>query len=227
MRALPFLAAALVGAGLCGNAHADYFSHYDFTLSTGKQVTNMFLLERAPDGEHRDIWSFNGDGAGTTHIDIYFPSTQPIAQSLFIGEVQGLASDVENPDQKHIVLLMADDAAGLANHIAWGTLFRNTNEDELLRHLEDATSGDDNVVDDGIIHLEDFAFGDAVTGILDNLAQPHSAWFNMGGTFSAMTFSDGEIVGSGSAYMTTVPEPPSFLLFGVGVVGFMVRRRRK
>ncbi len=221
MRAFPII----FGALLCATAHADYYSHYNVTLNLGKQVTRLFLLESAPDGEHRDIYSFNADGSGSTQMDVYFPSSQPIAQSLFIGLTQGLPSD-DNPEQKHIVLFMADDAANLANHIAWGTLFRNTEEDQLIQHLEDATSGDDTITDDGIIHLEDFAFGDAKTGILDNLAQPHSAWFNMGGSFSAMTFSDGQVVGSGSSSLSSVPEPSSFLLFGAGFVGLLIRRRK-
>ncbi len=219
------LASTLATGALCVGANAAYFSHYDVTTNIGQPVKDLFLLETDGGTGLREIWAFNADGLATTHMDVFFPSDAPIASSLFIGITENLATD-PLPGEKHIVLFMDDEAAQLSNHIAWTTLFRHTDEDTLIQNLLDATtSADPDTVDNGIINLNAFALGDATTGILDIAAKSHTAWFNMGSPFKAVAFSDGQVIGQGTSYQTTTPEPCSLVLLSVGALGLLRRRR--
>jgi hypothetical protein len=215
--------AALLAAGALANA--GYYPTYSFNLPDQVSVTSIMMWEQYP-GYDAATWAFNaGPGGSNTLVNPFVVNELPI-RSLLIGIAQDLPGDPQG--QKHIVLMMDNHAASLANHIAWGTLFRNTLEDQLIANLELATSGQDwDTVLPGVNAVGDFAFGDAKTGILDNLAQPNSAWFNFGGSFTVMTFSDGEIIGTGESYGTeAVPEPASMAAFGLGLAA-LARRRRK
>ncbi len=205
-------------------ARADYLTSYTVTLDIGQQVTNIMILERSGDG--RSVtWAFSADGDGTTTINNPFPTPEPRDQSLLIGIVQGLETD-ENPLEKHVVLLMDDTAAQLSNHIAWGTLFRNTLEEQLIADIELATSGQDwEIIMPGLEAVDTFGQGDADTGILGPGGVPQSAWFATGGTFSVMTWSDGALIGAGVSESVFVPEPAT--LATLVVLGGLAFRRRR
>jgi hypothetical protein len=124
--------------------------------------------------------------------------------------------------------MMDDTAASLSANIAWGTLFRNTNEDALINDIQQATSGGSwDYITPFLNDVGAFASGDATTGILDNLAQPHSAWFATGGSFTVETWSNGQTIGSGMSTITAVPEPASVGILSLGFGVMLLRRRRR
>jgi hypothetical protein len=222
-----------IGLGICGNAAAEvqYVTSYTATLNTGQPVTNIMLLEEG-EGFGSSAWAFSMDGQGTSTLTNPFPTTNIVQRSLLIGIVADLVTDpaavpsAVGVDQKHIVLFMDDNAAALSNHIAWGTLFRNTLEEQLIADLELATSGQDwPIIQPGLDGVDAFTQGDAKTGILAPGGIPTSAWFATGGTFTVMSWSDGTVVGSGTSQMTQVPEPASLALCLVAAA-FLQRRRR-
>src|SRR5262249_8211365 len=133
---------------------------------------------------------------------------------------------LDPPGQKHIVLLMDSVTAASSEHIAWGTLFLNTDEDQLIAALELATSGlSFEEIGPGLDAIFTFAGGDArnIPGSLG----PVSAWFHMGSSFSVMAFSEGTILGSGESLSTLTPEPgTSVLVFtAIAIAAIAVRRR--
>lgn len=241
-----FLASTLLAAAaLCLHPAARADDPQDIQLSYTVQM-NASLPEIA------DIVTFNnyvnGGGAwwaasvpaDTTSYTITDPflksSANAPTQALMIGLVQDLPGDA--PGQEHIVLMMDSAAAAAANHLAWGTLFRNTLEDQLIADLKLATSGQDwPVIQPGLDGLYAFVNGDAVDGILVPPGQPLSAWFSLGSVapgsttttgFTVMAFSDGQVLGTGTAsVVSTVPEPATwaFMLAGLAACGTLVRRR--
>lgn len=210
-------------------ARAGYFTSYEVTLDAGySDVTNIVLMERDHLGGS-STWAFTafGDPSAprTTVINNPFEGSRPTAESFLIGLTKDLPGDAEG--QEHVVLFMDDTAADLARHIAWGTLFRSTLEQDVIDAIKLGTSGQDfPIVLPGINFLSDFANGDGTTGILNPQGVPRPVWFATGGTFSVMSFSDGLQIGSGISRITPTPEPSSLALAGIGTLGLLARLRR-
>lgn len=229
MKRLSPLIAAVALAVAPGAAHAvavelQYLSSYNVMIDPEwSAVTNIVMFE---DGG--TTWAFEAYPGEVSVLNNPFPKNVPNERSLLIGITQDLPGDAEG--QKHVVLLMDDTAASLAESIAWGTLFPNTLEDSLIAAIELATSGGDwEALQPAFDELSEFVSGDAETGILDGLAQPHSAWFTMGDNFSVLTWSDGTRIGWGTSTLTPVPEPTTsaLLLSGMLALGAVARRRTR
>lgn len=185
------------------SANVQYFTSYRVNLHFGQPVTNIIMLE-VGDGFGGATWAFTASGEGETLLNNPFPSQSPVQSSLLIGLVRDLPNDA--PGQVHVVLLLDPEAAQLANHIAWGTLFRDTREEDLIAAIELATSGQDwPIVLPALEEVSFFANNNATDGILGPGGVPHSAWFSTGGPFAVMAFSDGTIIGDGVSELIEVP----------------------
>jgi hypothetical protein len=134
-------------------------------------------------------------------------------QTFLLGVTSGLPGDA--PGQQHLVVFANNSFAQSAVNIAFGTLFPNTNETTLINDL----TTEENVGD-----IFNFAAGDALTG-------PNgSIFFEPGDNFTAVAFSNGQIIGTGtSSFTTDLPEPASWtlLVIGLGGLGAAMRSRRK
>ena len=235
--AAPLLALAAVLAQ--APAHADQLR--DITLSydirlNGQYpaITSLVFFNSYADGGTAAWWSDTIPAGALQHFvtDPFDDShLVPPVDDLIIGLVQDLPNDA--PGQKHIVMLMDPLAAQLSNHIAWGTLFRHTLEDQLISSLELMTSGQSfEVIQPGIDAMFAFAYGDAATGILGPTGTPRNASFQLGAVqaghittsaFTVMAFSDGQVLGQGVASLdataVAVPEPGVWLLMLAGLTG--------
>jgi len=218
-----FLALAVVASATAG-AQVQYFTNYSVHNDMGGPITNIMMAEEVDNGGSL-TWAFQADGEGDSLLQNPFPGSVPVQRALLIGLVQDLPEDPEG--QKHIVLMMDNNAAALANHIAWGTLFPTTLEDQLIADLELATSGQDwEIIQPGLDAVSNFLGGEA-KNILGPGGSSNSAWFNMGGSFSVMAFSEGQQIGSGQSFVTAVPEPASLGALCIGAAAFLRRRKAK
>ncbi len=218
------LAAVLSAAGIA-SAQTQFFTSYDVNMTKDFAVSNIMMLESFQN-HGAATWAFGVGGIGVTTLNNPFASDEPCQMSLLIGLAHDLPGDAEG--QKHMVIMMDPLAAQLSNHIAWGTLFRNTREEDLIANLELATSGQDwPIIQPGLDGVGAWANGDAQTGILGPGGVVQTAWFSTTGAFTVVAFSDGDIVGDGQGHVTAVPEPASMAVMGVGVLALLRRRNKR
>lgn len=247
MRLRPFLIAAsmtlaALGSALPARADAPEDIRLSYTVTLDQPlpaITNIVTFNSYANGS--GAWWAATIPAGTTAATIDDPfmksSANTPVDALMLGLVQDLPGDAAG--QMHVVMMMSDAAAAAARHIAWGTLFRNTDEDSLVAAIELATSGQDwELIQPGVDAIFAFAQGDARSGILGPGSMPIDAWFALGavvpGTttssnFSMMAFSSGELIGTGTSLVTTlapVPEPASGALLAIGLTAIGWRLRR-
>lgn len=144
-----------------------------------------------------------------------FPAgtTFDVSSVFLLGVASNLPGDPAGQD--HLVVFTNDAFASSAKSIAFGTLFPNTNETTLINDLETQTNPGD---------LFTFAGGDAASG-------PNGAIsFAPGQSFTAIAFSGGQIVGTGTSTVLfgAVPETGTWvmLILGLGLTGAMLRQRR-
>lgn len=216
------LACLAVSASLA--SAQQYMSNYLTTVDLGRPVTNLLMVEDRDGGGGGITWAFTAEGESTSLLTNPFPNDNPVTSSLLIGLVQDL--DGDPPGQKHVVLFMNDSAANNVQHIAWGTIFTTTLEPQLIADIELATSGQDwEIIMPGLQGVLDFAQAAKSARVGPNGLEA-SAWFDMGGGFSLVAFSEGQIIGSGTSYNTVVPEPASLAALGVGAAALLRRRRR-
>lgn len=203
---------------------------FNFSGSANYTVSRFYILESREASDYSYNYGFRLPSStiaspfGGQISDYTNVLTAPATSALIIAETDALPGDA--PGQKHILLGMSSDAASYAANIAWGTLFRNTLEEDVISGLDNYVDPDQTVASNALQTLVDFAQGDAKTGILDNLAQPHSAWFTPGTNFSLMTWSSGQVVGTGvSVQQAATPEPATLACLGLGALGLLKRRR--
>lgn len=219
-------------------------STYSFSLDpawsdAGVEVTNIIAFTKGGSvndsyGWGSTSWAFTSAWSSITNTfdtDWFdLEAAEPtVTRSVLIGLVQDLPTD-GSAGQKHVVLFMDTEAADLSENIAWGTLFRNTLEENLIDDIELATSGQDSAtIQPGFDGIEEFLEGDGTHGILGAGGTEHSIWFGPNENFRIVAFSDGLTLGSGTSTVgttvTAVPEPTSFLAIGVGIAGLLRRRK--
>lgn len=237
------LRASLMAAALCAaaisSAGTQYLMSYTFQLdsaySTASFLGDFVITNQYPIGGGTGV-TYGGD-YGVQSADSEnvlqdpFPKDE-LPNGLLIGVVSDLPGDATG--QKHIILGMDSTAAGLAANIAWGTLFPNTLEDQLIGSLEtiyDPNSSDDQI-NAAVGDVFTFIDGDATNGILDNQGQSHSAFFSSLSSdvtsqgFTMMSWSDGTQIGTGSVSAQAVPEPASIGALALGIAGLAFRRRK-
>jgi hypothetical protein len=205
-----------------------YSASYTFNLNIGSPVYDIMAYESGPSwgGES---WAYGATGNGQTTISPFFPTNLQPTSTLLLGLVDNLQGDggtIADP-VTHVVLFMDDTAATDAANIAWGTLFPNTDEDQLISNIELATSGQSwATITPGLDAVGDFTGGDATTGILNPDGTSQSAWFATGGDFTIETWTNGQILGYGTSQVLVTPEPAPFAALGLGCLVFLRRRRR-
>ncbi|MFK4985339.1 hypothetical protein ACI4B7_26295, partial [Klebsiella pneumoniae] len=93
-----------------------------------------------------------------------------------------------------------------------------TLEGDLLSDIRLATSGQDwPIIQPGLDGVSAFINGDAKNGILQPGGTPQSALFVPNGQFAVMSFSEGTLLGYGTASMVqSTPEPASMIALGLG-----------
>lgn len=202
-----------------------YFTHYDITLDAGQSdITNLMLMET----ENSLTWAFSTNCGGTgctTEIDNPFGSTNVPTTALLVG----LANSGQD-----VVLVTNTAFASAAAGQDWSTLFPSTDEPTFLSEIALATSGGPfctgpgtpvGCINPGLDAVSAFGAGDGA-----------GAYFNIdSGTFSVLEFSTGQLIGSGTSFVTSqntpnpspVPEPSTLLLLGSGVMGLAGAMRRK
>lgn len=224
MKSLKFsVIACFATCAAFASAQLEYYTNYLTHVNIGQPVTNIMIAEEHQSGGAL-TWPFQADGNGSSLLANPFPSPVPYQSAVLIGLVQDLVGDP--PGQKHVVLFMNNQAASNVQNIAWGTIFLETNENQLIADIELATSGQDwEIIQPGV---------DAVSNFLEQAKSAQvgpggtdgSIWFDLGSSFSVVAFSEGQLIGEGESYIEVVPEPASLAALGIGAVA-LIRRKRK
>lgn len=202
---------------------------YTVNLDTTAPVTNIMFMERSATG----IYSPNPFTAepGETVLDSYLGYPSQIEQSLLIG----LTTDAETGESNHIVLFMNSDAASNIEGLEWESVFSMSEEDLAALLLTATTSSDPEESGNAGGAIIAYFMGPNSDGVMDNLGPdgaPGTAWFSTGGDFTAIAFSTGRVVGSGTSRVTftpanpgAVPEPATLWTILAGAAGAMFLRR--
>jgi uncharacterized protein (TIGR03382 family) len=241
------LAATALAALLpLGAAHA--FSEpldiqLSYTVNTAgdlPEITNIITFNSYASGG-TGSWFAAMVPANSRSYTIVDPFLKSSANAPLDGLMLGLVKDLPGDafgGEEHVVLMLSNEAASAAEDIAWGTLFRDTLEADIIDALHTNTSGLPwEVIQPEIDKLYTFAMVNARTGILGTVQQPIDAWFTLPGVgpgevatagFKVMAFSNGQILGDGVLTVSSVPEPgpAAMLAVGLAALGWMARRRK-
>jgi hypothetical protein len=177
-----------------------------FTANTGcgSGISNS---DYAPQGE-------------STLVDVFAKNT-PLDRILLLGVATDLEGD--EPGQEHAVLFVNNNWAAAAQGIAWGTLFPSTLEGGIIAALNSLAAGTGS--DDDYSLLFDFAENAALFGPNGDAA------FALGDSFTAIAFSNGQTIGTGTSSIIplgVVPEPATWamMILGFGLTGGALRSRK-
>lgn len=198
------------------NTTAPYLASYQFDQAF--EVTAIAKYNSTSCGS--GISNSDTAPAGPSLLTDIFARNEPVTRALLFGIATDLPGDPQG--QQHLVLFTNDLFALRARNIAFGTLFPSSNEAALIAALTSLASGDGSGDDYGL--LAGFAENAALTG-------PNGdAGFGLGDNFTAVAFSDGQIIGTGLFFGTPVggvPEPATWalLILGFGATGAAMRRR--
>lgn len=213
--------AASAAVSVCGSG-TPYLLNYSFDMQ--HEVTAIAKYNAYLPDCGTGIANSDTAPAGTSLLTDVFAKRDPVGRTLLFGVASDLAGDPEG--QQHLVLFTNKAWATSANGIAFGTLFPTVNEASLIDALLGLANGTGTGDDYGKL----FSFADA-SG--DPLFSPNGdAAFMFGDDFTAIAFSDGQIIGSGRSFLTPevapVPEPAAWamMIVGFGVIGGTMRHRR-
>lgn len=165
----------------------------------------------------------NSDTApvGASALTDVFAKRDPVGRTLLMGVASNLPGDPEG--QQHLVLFTNNAWAQNAQSIAFGTLFPTTLEGSLIGALNSLAAGTGSSND--YAKLFDFAGNAALFGPAGDAA------FSFGNSFTAIAFSDGQIIGTGQSFYSfgAVPEPASWamMIIGFGLIGGAMRSKRR
>ncbi len=227
--ALLTVSAGAVHAVACGDTPLDITLRYDVTTRINQPIENIVSWNTYDcNAGGSGIYTVGGNGGSFSD---YFPkssSNKPLT-GLMIGTTHDLVGDAEG--QEHLVLMTNNAWASSVAGIAFGTLFPTILEEDVIAALHVyATSNVQSELEAAVAVFGGFVFG-----------QLNSAFFNLGavipGTtttsnFSVVAFSDGAIIGTGIANLTTafpdapvVPVPGVAMLLLAGFAGLSVQRK--
>lgn len=221
-----------LAAGLAG-AQTAYYSQYTVTTDLASPPITLITMIESTGQFGFDVADsitrpFTASGYGaTTQLNNPFDFELPVQRSLLVGIVQDLPGDAAG--QEHLVLMMDTQAASNVAGIAWGTIFTEVLEEDILfavRRIAEAPyeGAEYNSAIGTMFSFGAYAASDAKAG---PNGLPASVWFDTGGDFSVVAWSSGQIIGSGtSEVIAVVPEPGTAALWlaGLGVVALRGRR---
>lgn len=216
-----------------------YFTHYQVNLNDSALAIDGIVKFENDSIESWPNFLSGGPGSGTQQIDQIFGSTTPITDALFFGMsydghteiiAPGPAADPDFVNTgSHLVIFMNNAAAANAAGQSFASLFPGFDEATIIQALEAVGQ-----IGTPPLSQTDFdAFNDTLSAfaaaIHDDYAFSVPGWQSVTpGQFSVVSFSDGSIIGSGLVTQTTsIPEPSSFVLLGLGAIGILVRARRQ
>lgn len=239
MKSRTILATALAAAAVTASAQHNWIltNTYNYALGSewgSTKIEMMGIMQgSAVDSSYgwgSSTWTFGRESSPvnltfTTDWFDPFAAEPVVVESLFIGIATDMPSDP--PGQKHIVFFMDSGAASNIDSIAWGTIFTNTLEAQLIDAFERATVDFDD--DEAWDFLEDFTNVKAREAKVGAGGLPGSIWFGPNQGFSIVAFSDAKIIGEGTNEFTTefvpVPEPASMTALALGALALLRRRK--
>jgi hypothetical protein len=192
-------------------------------------VRDIVMFQGQPGCYSGTTNSFSVSAGGGQLVDP-FPKTNPIEVTFLLGVATDIVLDEfgqPTASGNHLVIFGNDTWAAGATSIAFGTLFPEVLETDLINAL-------------GVLSLGLAIDNPIVSGAFDTLnnfynyqftAPGGGIGFAAGDSFSLLGFTEGKFIGKGQSFIepltTAVPEPASWalLIAGFGLVGALQRRR--
>ncbi len=229
-----FLVTSLATAAATSMAQPYYYPTYSVTNNAPNPITNILMFWQAPSHGYGPgvAWvispmgiTADGNGSVTTFQDLGKPV---YPDSLLL---MGLYHDAEG---EHLTLFMNPNTAQAVQNIAFGTVFANSNETQLISDIHAiSNSPDSNTWNAQLSDIFTFASGDAAN--IPNGDSTISAWTTPAPSGSPTPgqiaiWSDGVGIGSFSASIQgtrPVPAPAALIPFLAGLIGTARRRIRR
>lgn len=214
---------------------------YEVSTSITQPITNIIKFNEYENGGGAAWPDQLPFGSGTLTDGFLKSSTNKPLTALLMGLTSELPGDASG--QKHLVLMVSNEAAALSQGIAFGTLFPTVTEEQVITALEFQTGVTRTDANAAEWDAQADFLGQFTQGSLKNVPGPggitQSAWFGLGAVvpgavtttnFSVLAFSDGQVIGTGVAKLdnlSAVPEPATLglALTGVLIAGVASRRR--
>ena len=188
----------------------------DFTISPGfNPITNMVVFVKTTTGDGYGRSSSSTAHTGFNEFSALIPpGSSPPVSGFGAGVIAGLPGDPVGPVINHLVVFGNFSPAQLA--LDYTALFPSISESTWVNDLLTTPFGTSYPTADFFAFIGD-AKKDGIYGV-------------NGTPISAVAFSTGTVIGTGSVIITrsaAVPEPMSLALFGTGLAGVAALRRRK
>lgn len=231
---LALLGCASLSFGSSAHAVAqpqDIHLSYDVTTTIDQPITDVITYNTYVQNSG-SWWPASVPAGGGTIVDPFPKSSanEPLS-GLILGIVTNLPGDADG--QQHLVLGEDSTAAQASVGIAWGTLFPNYTEEQIIADVAEVA---------GVQRTDANATQwDAAANELNTFTQTDakSNWFSLGAVvpgsttlsnFSVIAFSNGQQIGTGVANLKTdapvVPEPSTLSLILAGCMGVAFATRR-
>ncbi len=223
-RSLSGILLVLVAGGGCRQLRGDEIEYlsYNVTLNSGiTGVSDLLFIDHLAVNGPGWTWPYSLSAGNSTATQIWLIDNSnfpPVTSAMAIGLATDLPGDPAGVTTTHLVVFGDFTPSEIGE--SFTTLFPDANENTLIYDLE-------NILGTTVVSTEEAitTFDDDVLPLYDD-ADSLGMLTSPGGTFDAVAFTDGQLIGTGTLKVTYTAEPASAGLLGLALAVALLWRRR-
>jgi hypothetical protein len=182
---------------------------YDVTLEDGVSgVSQILSMNEISDGESYG-WPFSLSSGSSSFTTAYPTSFPPVEATIAIGLVTNLPGDPAGVMTTHLAVFGNFTTGQIGE--SFSALFPDANEGTLISDLTNI------FVNNADLTQATSTFRTDVLPLFND-ASSDGLFIPPGGNLDVVAFTDGQLIGTGTFEITTVPEPSSLSLLLLGIV---------